>query len=149
MDEVEPEEQTADALSGTETLLVVEDEEPLRRLARRILESRGYHVLDAANGYDAIEVMAKHGSDVYLLLSDIVMPRMGGRELVERLHPVYPSLHVLFMSGYTEDMMLQHRIAELGISVLEKPFTPDTLLRTVRSTLDRISAKQGKVRSTM
>jgi len=132
-----PQEQTADALRGSETILVVEDEEPLRRLARRILESRGYRVLDAGNGYEAIDVMAKHGSEVDLLLSDIVMPSMGGRELVERLLPVYPSLLVLFMSGYTEDMMLQHRIAELGITVLEKPFTPETLARTVRHALDR------------
>ena len=138
----EPEVPTADALHGTETILVVEDEEPLRRLARRILESRGYTVLDAGNGHEAIAVMARHGDEIDLVLSDIVMPNMGGRELVERLLPVYPSLRVLFMSGYTEDMMLQHRIAELGIVVLEKPFTPEGLARMVRSVLDRMHEKR-------
>ena len=132
-----PVPQTAGALQGSETILVVEDEEPLRRLARRILESRGYAVLDAGNGVEAIDIMARHGNDIDLLLSDIVMPVMGGRELVERLLPLYPSLRILFMSGYTEDTILQHRIAELGITVLEKPFTPDALARLVRQTLDR------------
>ena len=130
----------------TASILIVEDEEPLRRLARRILESRGYQVLDAGNGYEAIDVMAKHGSDVDLVLTDVVMPSMGGRELVERLLPVYPSLLVLFMSGYTEDTMLQHRIAELGITVLEKPFAPDVLVRAVRGALDR-AAKTAKART--
>jgi DNA-binding NtrC family response regulator len=74
---------------------------------------------------------------VDLLLSDVVMPGMSGRELVERILPVYPWLRVLFMSGYTEDMMLQHRVTELGIAVLEKPFAPDDLARAVRTMLDR------------
>lgn len=125
-----------DTLRGTETVLVVEDEEPLRRLTRRILESRGYSVLEAANGSEAITVMARSPARVHLVLSDVVMPGMSGRELVERLTPVYPSLRVLFMSGYTEDMMLHHRVAELGVAVLEKPFTRDDLARAVRTILD-------------
>jgi PAS domain S-box-containing protein len=132
---------------GHETVLIVEDEEALRRLARRILESRGYTVLDAANGREAIDVMAKHASEVDLLLSDVVMPVMGGRELAERLLPVYPLLRVLFMSGYTEDMMLRHRIAELGIRVLEKPFTPDILANAVRSALDQAWERRGYLAS--
>lgn len=122
---------------GTETILVVEDEESLRHLARRILQSRGYTVLEAANGKDAISVMARHGQQVDLVLSDVVMPIMGGRELVERLLPIYPMLRVLFMTGYTEDTLLKHRIAELGITVLEKPFTPESLAKSVRIALDR------------
>ncbi len=136
-----PEAPTTETLRGYETILLAEDEEPLRRLARRILESRGYTVLDASNGEEAIAVMSLCGGGVDLLLSDIVMPSMGGRELVERLLPVYPSLRVLFMSGYTEDMLLQHRISESGITVLEKPFTPETLARAVRSALDRVPEK--------
>jgi len=132
---------------GHETILIVEDEEALRRLARRILESRGYTVLDAGNGREAIDVMAKHGSHVDLLLSDVVMPIMGGRELAERLLPVYPLLRVLFMSGYTEDMMLRHRIAELGIKVLEKPFTPDMLANAVRAALDQAWERRGYLAS--
>jgi two-component system cell cycle sensor histidine kinase/response regulator CckA len=126
-----------DAIRGSETVLVVEDEEPLRRLTRRILESRGYTVFDAADGEEAIRTLASASSRVDLVLTDVVMPGMSGRELVERLLPVYPWLRVLFMSGYTEDMMLQHRIAELGIAVVEKPFTRDDLERAVRNTLDR------------
>jgi PAS domain S-box-containing protein len=128
-----------DNVRGYETVLVVEDEEPLRRLTRRILESRGYTVLDAANGQEAIRALASAQAHVDLLLTDVVMPGMSGRELVERLLPVYPWLRVLFMSGYTEDMMLQHRIAELGITVVEKPFTRDDLALAVRNTLDRVA----------
>lgn len=126
-----------DTLRGNETILVVEDEEPLRRLTRRILESRGYRVLDAADGEAAIRLMATTPGRIDLLLTDVVMPRMSGRELAERLLPVYPWLRVLFMSGYTEDTILQHRISELGITVLEKPFSRDDLATAVRSTLDR------------
>ncbi len=128
-----------DTVRGCETVLVVEDEEPLRRLTRRILESRGYTVLDAADGDEAIRALASAQSRVDLLLTDVVMPGMSGRELVERLLPVYPWIRVLFMSGYTEDMMLQHRIAELGIKVVEKPFTRDDLAVAVRNTLDRVA----------
>lgn len=129
----------SDSARGYETVLVVEDEEPLRRLTRRILESRGYTVLDAANGDEAITLLASAPCRVDLLLTDVVMPGMSGRELVERLVPVYPWLRVLFMSGYTEDMMLQHRVSELGITLVEKPFTRDDLALAVRNTLDRTS----------
>ncbi len=128
-----------DTVRGWETILVVEDEEPLRRLTRRILESRGYTVLDAADGEEAIRALASAQSRVDLVLTDVVMPGMSGRELVERLLPVYPWIRVLFMSGYTEDMMLQHRIAELGIAVVEKPFSRDDLSLAVRNTLDRVT----------
>ncbi|MEO7218584.1 MAG: ATP-binding protein [Gemmatimonadaceae bacterium] len=130
---------------GYETVLVVEDEEPLRRLTRRILESRGYTVLDAENGSEAIHLMASSASRVDLLLSDVVMPGMSGRELAERLLPVYPWLRVLFMSGYTEDMMLHHRVAEMGIALVEKPFTGDTLAWAVRNRLDRSTETAGAV----
>jgi PAS domain S-box-containing protein len=136
-------------LSGTETILIVEDEDSLRHLAHRILESRGYTVLDAANGQEALEVMARHGRQVDLVVSDVVMPVMGGRELVERLLPVYPLLRVLFMTGYTEDTLLQHRIAEFGITVLEKPFTPEKLARAVRTTLDRGHGRRPNVLDSM
>ena len=126
-----------EAMRGTETVLLVEDEEPLRRLTRRILEAHGYHVLDAPNGAEAIQILAASQKRVDLLLTDVVMPGMSGRELVERLVPVYPWLRVLFMSGYTEDMMLQHRISELGVAVVQKPFTRDDLALAVRHALNR------------
>lgn len=127
----------ASTFRGNETILIVEDEGSLRHLAHRILQSRGYTVLEAANGQDAINVMARHGQQIDLVVSDVVMPVMGGRELVERLLPIYPMLRILFMTGYTEDTLLKHRISELGITVLEKPFTPETLARSVRTALDR------------
>lgn len=137
-----------DTLRGYETVLVVEDEEALRRLTRRILESRGYKVLEAADGGEAIRVMASSQTRVDLLLSDVVMPGMSGRELVERLVPVYPWLRVLFMSGYTEDMMLHHRVSELGVAVLEKPFTRDDLARAARSVLDEAAAASNDAMAT-
>jgi CheY-like chemotaxis protein len=135
----------ADPLGGTETILVVEDEEAVRRLAHRILESRGYTVLEASNGQEAINVMTGSGRHIDMIVSDVVMPVMGGRELVERLLPTYPLLRVLFMTGYTEDTLLQHRIAEFGLTVLEKPFTPESLARAVRVTLDRGQGRRPNV----
>lgn len=133
----------SDAARGYETVLVVEDEEPLRRLTRRILESRGYTVLDAANGGEAIQLLASSPCRVDLLLTDVVMPGMSGRVLAERLLPVYPWLRVLFMSGYTEDTMLHHGVAEMGVALVEKPFTGDALAMAVRNRLDRSAETVG------
>lgn len=139
------EARSSDVARGYETVLVVEDEEPLRRLTRRILESRGYTVLDAANGNEAIHLLASSSGRVDLLLTDVVMPGMSGRVLAERLLLVYPWLRVLFMSGYTEDMMLHHRVAEMGIALVEKPFTGDALAWAVRNRLDRSAETAGAV----
>ncbi len=123
------------APGGAETILVVEDEDAVRRLARRVLERNGYHVIEAGSGDEALAI----GDDVtiHLVLSDVVMPRMNGRELVERLLVRRPGLRVLFMSGYTEDAIARHGVLETGTAFVQKPFTAGDLARKVRETLDR------------
>jgi len=125
------------ALRGSETVLVVEDEEMVRQLASHVLRRNGYAVLEAANAGEALLIGEKHEGAIDLLLSDVVMPRVSGADLARRLKSLRPELKVLFMSGYSEEAMVQHGLAELGSSVLEKPFTPQALLSEVRETLER------------
>jgi PAS domain S-box-containing protein len=131
---VEPEAEVA---TGSETILVVEDTEGLRRMIRKMLEGAGYAVLDAADGEAALEVAAAHPGAVDLLLTDVVMPKLGGNELARRLAAQRPGLRVLFMSGYTEGAISQQGVLSEGVSLLEKPFTRDTLTRAIRRALDR------------
>ena len=121
---------------GNETILLAEDEDQVRNAARDILERFGYHVLDARNAGEALLICEKHRGTIHLLLTDVVMPQMSGRELVLRLTTVRPEMRVLFMSGYTEKAGLHHGILESGIAYLQKPFTPETLSRRVRQVLD-------------
>ena len=121
---------------GTETVLLVEDESAVREIARHILESRGYHVLEAAHGTAAIEVAARHVAPIDLLLTDLVMPQMGGRQLAEIMRTRQPGLRVLFMSGYTDDAEVIHRIHEATDTLIQKPFTPKMLAKKVREILD-------------
>jgi len=125
-----------DVVRGTETILLAEDEDQVRCAARDILERFGYHVLEARNAGEALLICEKHRGEIQLLLTDVVMPQMSGRELVLRLTSVRPEMHVLFMSGYTEKAGLHHGILESGIAYLQKPFTPETLSRRVRQVLD-------------
>jgi PAS domain S-box-containing protein len=122
---------------GTETILLVEDEHAVRRLARRALELGGYRILEASHGGEALRVCEQHPSSIDLLLTDVVMPQMSGAELAERLKPLRPDMRVLFMSGYTEDALGNHGVLAPETSFLYKPFTPDSLRRTVRGVLDR------------
>jgi two-component system cell cycle sensor histidine kinase/response regulator CckA len=121
---------------GTETVLLAEDEEVLRRLAREILSGNGYKVLEAANGREALLLSEAHRGEIHLLLTDVVMPKMSGRELGERIRLLRPDLRILYMSGYTDDAILRHGILEDGIPFLQKPFTPEALARKVREVLD-------------
>ncbi|MDB4997895.1 MAG: hypothetical protein JWM74_5327 [Myxococcaceae bacterium] len=123
------------ALRGTETILLVEDEERLRILARSILRKYGYTVLDAQSAGDAFLLCEQHAESIDLLLTDVVMPRMSGRELSERLLKVRPQMKVLYMSGYTDDAVMRHGILESSIAFLQKPITPDALVRKVRTVL--------------
>jgi CheY-like chemotaxis protein len=119
---------------GTETILLVEDEGALRALLREILEGFGYTVLEAAHGVDALRVARDHAGTIHLLLSDIVMPQMTGRDLADRLATERPGLRVLFMSGYAAGAVPSHEVPA-GAAYIEKPFTADALAGAIRSRL--------------
>ncbi len=120
---------------GWETVLLVEDEDGLRELVREILASGGYKVLAAASPDEGLEVARRHGGPIHLLLTDVVMPQMSGRALVERLAPEHPEMKVLYMSGYAADAIASHGILEAGAILLPKPFSSDALARKVREVL--------------
>ena len=125
---------------GTETILLVEDESAVRNLVREALAGHGYRVLLAEDGISALETALRHTEALDLLLTDVVMPRMGGGELAERLGASHPGLRVLFMSGYTDDAVVRHGVLEARVAFLQKPFRLDDLARKVREVLDRPAA---------
>ncbi len=122
---------------GAETLLVVEDEDGVRRLACRILRAQGYTVLEARNGSEALSTFQDHDGVIELVLTDVVMPEMGGRHLHERLLAVNPNLAVLFMSGYTDDAVVRHGVLESETNFIQKPFSYAGLANAVRNVLDQ------------
>ena len=124
-----------DTAHGWETVLLVEDEDAVRALAREVLRRHGYIVLEARHGVDALRVAERHPDTIHLMVTDVVMPHMSGREVAERLNTVRPTMKVLFMSGYT-DHALMHRELAPGAAFLQKPFTPEVFARKVRSVLD-------------
>ncbi len=121
---------------GTETVLLVEDEEQLRVVVRGILRRNGYHLIEARDGEEALRMSENHQEKIHLLLTDVVMPHMNGPELAERLLPTRPDMRVLYVSGYTEDAIVHHRVVSPGVALLQKPITPEALLRRVRVALD-------------
>lgn len=123
--------------TGSETILLVEDDPGVRQLARQMLGQLGYTVLEAEDGAGALRLFEQHAAAIDLLLTDVVMPQMSGRELAERLLAVHPDLKVLYVSGYTDDVVARHGLLEPGVALLPKPFTPDGLGRRVRAILDR------------
>jgi two-component system, cell cycle sensor histidine kinase and response regulator CckA len=125
---------------GKETILLVEDEEGLRALARQVLQSKGYTVLEAGNGEEALRITEKNVATLDLLLTDVVMPHMGGRVLAEAVASRYPSVDVLYMSGYTDDAVLRHGVMQSENALIQKPFTMDALLYKVREALDKNKA---------
>jgi CheY-like chemotaxis protein len=126
----------AENLGGTESILLAEDSESLKKLAQTNLEAAGFHVLSASSGEEALEIATQHGSTFDLLLTDVVMPGMNGRVLAEQLLPRQPGMKVLYMSGYTDSFIAGHGVLEPGTHLLHKPFTEEVLIRKVREVLD-------------
>jgi two-component system cell cycle sensor histidine kinase/response regulator CckA len=124
-------------LQGTETILLVEDDDQIRHLASTALESAGYTVLTAANGHEALERNAQYSAPIHLLLSDVIMPGMSGPQLSERLAALRPMMKVLFVSGYTDREISQYGVANSEVILLSKPYTPETLQLKVREVLDQ------------
>ncbi|MDO9567504.1 MAG: ATP-binding protein [Candidatus Desulfaltia sp.] len=140
--EPEEKEQTfVDELCGSETVLIVEDDEGLLKLVQNVLQGCGYRVLSAENGEKALRVGKEHEGQIDLMITDVVMPKMGGREAADRLQPLYPQMKVLYMSGYTDNAIVHHGVLESGLNFLEKPFTPECLARKVREVLDKEQRK--------
>ena len=121
---------------GYETILLVEDEDLVRVLARDVLRNNGYTVLEARDGADAMGVAVSHRGTIHLLITDLVMPNMGGQEVAVSLAPLLGEMKVLFMSGYTDDAIIRHGILRPGAQFLQKPFRIDAFLRKVREVLD-------------
>ncbi len=121
---------------GAETVLLVEDDEQVRTVVKTILERQGYAVLDAASAGDAVVICEQFHGTIHLLLTDVVMPRMNGRELAERVHRLRPKMKVIFMSGYTDDAIVHHGVFNAGMHFIQKPVTPNPLLAKVRDVLD-------------
>jgi two-component system cell cycle sensor histidine kinase/response regulator CckA len=140
-EQVEPLPQQGEKKSlagGNETILLVEDEPLVRGLAARVLRKQGYHLLEASNGSEALRIAEKRvGEEIHLILTDVVMPGMIGRELAERLHSLFPKMKVLYMSGYTNNAIVHHGILEEGMNYLQKPFTLEALAGKVREVLDQ------------
>jgi PAS domain S-box-containing protein len=122
---------------GTETVLLVEDEEAVRTLARLALQSSGYTVLEARDGQEGVWVAQQHPGPIHLLVTDLVMPRMSGRQLSNLLAEARPGLRVLLVSGYTDEAVVSHGVGEAGVAFLQKPFSPTTLAQKVREVLDQ------------
>jgi PAS domain S-box-containing protein len=122
---------------GSETILLVEDESDVRELARQFLDSHGYRVLEAHDGREALTVSSRHNGPIDLLVTDVVMPGMSGRELAERLIPARPAMKVLYVSGYTAEAIGHHGILEPGTQFLQKPFSREALARKLREVLDK------------
>ena len=135
----EPEEEvpiTEEALRGSEIILLVEDESVVRKLAYRVLHDHGYTVLEARKGDEALVLAELHEGPIHLLLTDVVMPEMSGREVAQQLLLLRPEIKVLYMSGYTDDTVVRHGVEESEVPFLQKPFTPEVLMAKVREVLN-------------
>jgi len=148
----EPVDERAPVVSGSsppgkETILFAEDEESVREIVSGFLESKGYRVLAAADGDSAKQMAKSHNGKIDLLLTDVVMPRTGGRELAEALHRILPQLKVIFISGYTGDFVVRNAILESGAAFVQKPFSMQSLARKIREVLDGSSAAASQMDS--
>ena len=127
---------TTVAPRGTETILLVEDEDSVRSMVSKVLQSKGYTVLEASHGQEALKISEGHQGQIHLMVTDVVMPQMSGRELAEKLAPFRPEMGVLYMSGYPDKAIIHHGVLEAGTAFLQKPFTLNALEWKVREVLD-------------
>ena len=127
---------------GTETVLLVEDAAAVRAVTKQVLERQGYTVLEAEDGEAALRLAHAHRGPIHLLLTDVVMPQLSGRELAERLAPLRPETRILYASGYTDDSVVRHGVLESGTAYLQKPFSPESLARKVREVLDNVRSPE-------
>jgi CheY-like chemotaxis protein len=134
----EKEKDTGGLFSGNETILLVEDEEEVRKLIAKILRKQGYKVLEASQGKEVFSLCEEQGGPIHLMVTDVVMPEMTGVELAKHIKQVYPEMKVLYMSGYSSDRVaIDHGKVEKTIEFIQKPFTVDRLARKIREVLDR------------
>ena len=122
---------------GSETILIVEDFEEVRQLAAEVLERQGYKVLEAANGKETLDVCEKHEGQIHLMVTDVVMPGMSGRELADRIKSFHPEMKVLYTSGYADDTIVHYGVRRDGVNYIQKPFTMEGLARKVREVIDQ------------
>jgi CheY-like chemotaxis protein len=140
-EESTPQKKVKQILGGTETILLVEDEAGIRKLTQECLASKGYSVLAAQDGKEALKIAEQHQEAIDLLLTDVVLPGLGGPKLAKQYLGLHPETQILYMSGYTDDAIIHHGVLDQGIAFLQKPFTIDDLWLKVREVLD---AKEGK-----
>jgi len=126
----------ANVAGGSETILIAEDEPDLRELTRIFLRDYGYNVIEAGSAEQALQIAEVFAAPIHLLLTDVIMPGMSGRQLAERIHKKRPQTKIIYMTGYTDDMIVQHKVLEPGVNMLQKPFTRLDLAKKVRSTLE-------------
>jgi PAS domain S-box-containing protein len=136
-------ESATPATAGTETILIVEDEPAILKLAHRVLTGLGYTVLTAVDGVEALQLARRHEGPIHLVITDVVMPRMGGRELAAALAALRPATRILYSSGYTADTITEGGVLDVGIDLLQKPYAPDELAARVRQVLDAERPGQG------
>jgi CheY-like chemotaxis protein len=133
----------AETVGGDETVLLVEDDQPVRELAVAILRAKGYAVVEAVNGEEGLRMARQHDGKIDLVLTDVVMPVMGGKEMADALQTSHPGTKVLFTSGYTDNALGQHGVLQPGIEFLQKPYLTATLVRKVREVLDEDPIQDG------
>jgi CheY-like chemotaxis protein len=124
------------AAGGTETILLVEDEPSILRMTRMMIERKGYSVLSAATPTEAIDLAKTHADEIDLLMTDVVMPEMNGRDLAGLLTAIFPDIKLLFMSGYTANVIAHHGVLDDGVAFIQKPFSMKELAETLREVLD-------------
>jgi two-component system cell cycle sensor histidine kinase/response regulator CckA len=137
-----PEPARPAVVGGSETILLAEDEETLRGLAERVLVKSGYRVLSAGDGAEAMKLVEIHDGPIHLLLTDVVMPKAGGRQVAEMAARKFPEIKVLYISGYTDDAVVLNGVIDAEVAFLQKPFSPDALVRKVRGVLDETSKER-------